>query len=80
MVKNAYSDIYKWIDSNGKVHFSDKKSAHQKTESLTLTPGNIIDGQNTEKESLPESYLRDNFRMPHRQSKVPYRFILIANS
>jgi len=32
----SYAEIYKWVDANGKVHFSDQKSASFKSEELTL--------------------------------------------
>jgi len=32
---STYSEVYKWTDSKGKVHFSDKPPADQKVEDIT---------------------------------------------
>lgn len=32
----AQADVFRWVDANGRVHFSDKAPAHQKVETLTL--------------------------------------------
>ena len=32
----AQAEIYKWIDANGKVHFSDEKPEHMKVEEIKL--------------------------------------------
>jgi len=35
-INPVYSGIYKWIDNNGKVHFSSKKPRQQKVEEIKL--------------------------------------------
>lgn len=34
----GYGEVYRWVDANGKVHFSDRAPTGQKTETINLPP------------------------------------------
>lgn len=39
----VHSQIYKWVDENGKIHYSDRKPPSQETEEITLKPTNVME-------------------------------------
>ena len=43
-VSTSYAEIYKHVDKNGRVHFSDRPSAKQKSEKLRVRKINSIKG------------------------------------
>ncbi|WP_019528700.1 glutaredoxin domain-containing protein [Dasania marina] len=48
----SYSEIYKWVDENGRVHFSDSKDTQQPVETVTLQMNSY---QHVSFESLPQN-------------------------
>lgn len=39
---SAQAEIYKWVDANGKTHFSDKKTDADKAEQVQLKTQNVV--------------------------------------
>jgi len=54
------SQIYKWVDEHGKVHFGDRPNAELKQQEVQLKPLNTMDGPSGERrrkqQKLLESY------------------------
>ena len=43
----AYADVFKWVDANGKVHYSDRKT-NASAEKLNITTGTTSLGQSSQ--------------------------------
>ncbi|MCY4044374.1 MAG: glutaredoxin family protein [Cellvibrionales bacterium] len=48
----AFAEVYKWVDDQGRVHFSDKQPGEKQVESLTLQP-NLYTHQNASLSTPP---------------------------
>lgn len=74
------AEIYTWTDEHGKKHFGDKPPDHGTARKIEKKSPNIIapDGgaDSTGGRSGPVG--RDTFRMPLRDAKVPYRFVMTS--
>lgn len=55
MSLNASAEMVKWVDENGKVHFSDKAPEHVQSQSVKLGNGNFVSKNALEKKSTPTS-------------------------
>lgn len=75
----SYADIYKWVDDDGKVHFSDKVPANGSSSKVILGPENTSEPVDTEDAVDTKLFDKDSFRMPYRQSKTPYRFLMSSS-
>lgn len=47
-VQPSVAQVYKWVDENGKVHFSDKPPVDAKTETVNLNHSNVSDERQRE--------------------------------
>ena len=74
----SYAEIYKWVDDNGRIHYSDKKPANRQATDVELKPENIFEGRRDSSEDISTNYKKDSFRVPYRVSKIPYRFIMTS--
>jgi len=70
--------VYKWVDENGKAHFSDKKSEKHESTGVKLSLDNVIKNERVVQKLEPDNYQKDSFRMPRKKSKVPYRFVMTS--
>jgi hypothetical protein len=78
MANNSYAEMYKWVDSNGATHFSDKKPDNENTTDVVLNPSNIFDDRKENSDDLSSPYVKDEFKMPFKASTVPYRFVMTS--
>lgn len=80
----SFGQIYKWTDKDGKVNFSDSPPKEEPASEIKLNHLNLIDASGEESAATsdpvePVIIKKDNFRMPFRVSKVPYRFVLTSS-
>lgn len=76
------AEIYKWIDAEGNVYFSDQKPVSEDSSEPALPPLNVMGNSEPAKaknEAEDGTYRKDDFRLPALKSKVPFRFILTSS-
>ena len=60
--------VYKWVDENGKVHYTDKKSPNTETTTVnirkTKPTGSSTSSSDTEKDNDNGNYFEDNPPQP----------------
>jgi glutaredoxin len=49
----CYSEIYKWYDENGQLHFGDEKPEHLKAETVTIKPN--VEGYKAAYNDIPDA-------------------------
>ncbi len=76
----AEAEIYTWTDENGKKHFGDKPPVHGAARKVETKNPNIIapDGNADSAGERSAPVARDAFRMPLRDAKAPYRFVMTS--
>ncbi len=82
-IGSSHADVYKWIDENGNVHYSDTPPPNASSSDVFLERNEAATQQNTQAKSNPQEepklFKKDDFRMPARTSKVPYRFFMASS-
>ncbi|WP_163831169.1 glutaredoxin family protein [Spartinivicinus ruber] len=58
LVSTANAEIYRWVDKNGKVHFSDKKPQHKPASTIDINQTNTY--QNIELKPLGPSSVKSS--------------------
>ena len=74
----AHAEIYKWVDEDGKTHFSDTKPIDNNPEEIKLKITNSINFLTDEDDHTTNDFRKDTYRLPNTVSKVPFRFILTS--
>lgn len=72
-ISNA--EIYKWVEKDGKVNFSDNPPLNNSSTKVEFESWNTVSIEDSEK---PELFKHDSFRMPYSTSRIPYRFIMTS--
>lgn len=75
----SFADIYKWVDDEGKVHFSDKAPANSASTKVIIGPENTAESVGAINAFNDKLFDEDDFKLPYKQSKIPYRFIMSSS-
>lgn len=75
----ANAEVYRWVDDNGKVHFSDKKPSAKPADNITQSVGKTnIDQSSQESRKLEKLFARETeaekqLRMQQREQERAHR-------